>query len=124
MNSYETIIIFDHLLGEAVMKEESKKIQTLITNSGGVNVVETAWGRKEIPYIHNRMADGFFVCFTYQSAKGTTVAEIESLLRITENVEKFQTHKTSLPVRKFKGNPKAKTYAEGDDDFNELEADY
>ena len=124
MNSYETIIIFDHQLGEAAIKEESKKIQTLITNAGGVNVVEAAWGRKEIPYIHNRMAPGYYVCFTYQTPKSETVAEFEAILRISEIVQKFQTHKTSLKSRKFKGNPKSKLTNESDDDLSDFDIEY
>jgi ribosomal protein S6 len=124
MNSYETIVIFDHQLGEAVIKEASKKIQGQIAAAGGVNIVEAAWGRKEIPYIHNRVAPGYYICYTYESARSETIGELESLLRIAENVDKFQTHKTSVKSRKFKGNPKSKLAGDAEDDFGDLDLEY
>jgi ribosomal protein S6 len=124
MNSYETIIIFDHQLGEAVIKEESKKVQSQIAAAGGMNIVEAAWGRKEIPYIHNRVAPGYYICYTFDSARAETVSEFEALLRINETVGKFQTHKTSLKARKFKGNPKSKLTNDSDDDYGDLDLEY
>ena len=117
MNSYELIVVFKQDIGEAAIKEEASKIKTLISNQGGVSVEVAAWGRKEIPYIASRMASGFFYAFTFQSPKSETVAEVEGILRITESVEKFQTHKTSIAQRKFKGNPKSK-YTGEEDDFD------
>ena len=118
MNSYELVVVLDQVLGEAVFKDESKKIQTLIANSGAVNIKENVWGRKEIPYISNRMAKGYFVTFNFDSDKSETVSLIETALRISEPVINFQTHKTSIKSRKFKGNPKAKFTGDMDDDFD------
>lgn len=118
MNSYELIVVINQVLGEAVIKEESKKIQGIITSAGAVNIKESVWGRKEIPYITNRMAKGFFVAFNFDSDRSETVSEIESALRIIEPIVNFQTHKTSIKSRKFKGNPKAKFTGDLDDDFD------
>ncbi len=122
MNSYELVVVFKQDLGDAAIKEEAQKVQTLISNNGGVSIEPVVWGRKEIPYIQSRMASGYFYAFNFQSPKSETVAEVESILRITEGVEKFQTHKTSLPKRKFKGNPKSK-YTGEEDDFD-VDTDY
>lgn len=122
---YETIVVFDHHLGEGVIKGESKKIQTLISTHGGNDLKMESWGRKEIPYITSRMADGFFVRYTYETTLSDTVHNIESVLRITDGIRRFQTHRTELKARKFKGNPKAKQTTLGsDDDFDLSDTEY
>lgn len=119
---YETVVVFDHLLGDAAIKNETKKIQSLITTHGGEDLKVDTWGRKEIPYISSRMADGYFVCYLYGSDKSETVQEVESVLRITDGIKRFQTHRTDHKSRKFKGNPKAKQTSLGsDDDFDDSE---
>lgn len=121
MNSYETVVVFDHTLGETAIKGEAKKIQSLISSNGGTQINVETWGRKEIPYITSRMADGYFVAYGYTSEQSDTVAQVESILRITDGIKRFQTHKINTKVRKFKGNPKSKINGEmGDDDFSEL----
>lgn len=119
---YETVVVFDHLLGDSNIKNETKKIQTLISTHGGEDVKVDAWGRKEIPYISSRMADGYFVAYLYVSGKSETVQEVESVLRITDGIKRFQTHRTDQKVRKFKGNPKAKQTSMGsDEDFDDTD---
>ncbi len=121
MNSYETVVVFDQTKGEAAIKDEVKKIETLITTHGGTEIKIDTWGRKEIPYIASRMADGYFVAYGYSSEQSDTVAQVETILRITDGIKKFQTHKINTKTRKFKGNPKSKLAGDsGDEDFSEL----
>lgn len=125
MNSYETVVVFDQNLGEAAIKGEVKKIQTLISTNGGTQINVETWGRKEIPYIASRMADGYFVAYGYTSEQFDTVAQVETILRITDGIKKFQTHKMNNKTRKFKGNPRAKTAGEmGDDDFSDSDSEF
>ena len=110
-----------------LVKETNQKIDNNTGDYADYKVADislAAWGRKEIPYIHNRMAPGYYVCFTYQTPKAETVAELEAILRISEIVQKFQTHKTSLKSRKFKGNPKSKLTNESDDDLSDFDIEY
>ena len=120
LTKYETIVIFDHLAGEAAVKNETKKIQTLISSHGGISVTIDSWGRKEMPGTGSRMADGFYVAFNFESPLSTTISEVESILRISDAVKKFQTHKQVTKVRKFKGNPKAKSTMGSFDDYGDI----
>lgn len=116
---YETIVAFDQGINESTVKSESKRIQGVISAHGGTGVEVHFWGKKDFPHISNRSAPGYYVCFEYAGAVPTLVGDLEGILRITDSVSKFQTHRTNLKARKFKGNPKAKTFV-SDEDFGDI----
>jgi ribosomal protein S6 len=84
------------------------------------------WGRNPIAYKAKRFNYAHFVCFKYESANHGVVEALSAILRISDNVLKFQTHYINEKVRKFKGNPKRRP----DDEFSResddlmLDADY
>lgn len=123
--NYETVVVFDHNLAEAALQAEIKKVQALFAQNGAKNVSLDTWGRKDVPYLNGRPANGYFVAYNFEAAESDTVHNIEGLLRITDNLLKFQTHRTNLRVRKVKVNPKAKTTPDSFDDFGDFgDGDY
>lgn len=124
MRKYETVVVFDPSLGEAELKEEIKKTQTLLENNGAAEIDVDSWGKKEIAYLVGKTRYGHYVALNYRSASSETVAGVEGILRITDAVLKFQTHRINERKRKFKGNPKklaAKAAAEEQSDAVEAE---
>lgn len=119
MRKYETIVVFNPALAEAAMKDEVKKFEKLLDTRKAQNVKVDVWGRKPIAYSVKKNSFGNFVCFTYESEDHTIAREVTNQLRISDPVIKFQSHRINDKVRKFKGNPKRKAGASGDDEFGD-----
>lgn len=120
---YETIVLFDAGLGESQLKDEMKKVQTLLESNSAKDVSAATWGRKEISYKVKKQRFGNYVCFTYAAADPAVGDKLTGILRITDSVLKFQTHRLHDKLRKYKGNPKAllRKEEQGSDDFGDIE---
>lgn len=88
MNKYELAVIVKANLGEEAINEEFGKINDLITKFGGVIEKEDKWGKRRLAYEIQKQEDGIFNFITFD-APGTAPAEIESRLRISENLLRF-----------------------------------
>lgn len=109
MRKYECVVILSSQLNDERIKEETKKIETLITNSKGININVESWGRKQLSYELMKESQGTYLCFTFDTINSAAVESIGAILRISESVLKFQMHRKNLPTRKFKGNPQRLT---------------
>lgn len=116
---YESVIVFNPRLSEAQLKEEIKKVESILqSNSAQVTGVDT-WGKKEAAYAFRKQRFGYYVAFKYESANHEAPNELQSLLRISDAVHKFQTHLIRTKTRKFKGNPRRLTQPRTDlDDYD------
>lgn len=128
MRKYEAVTIFDPSLNDAQLKDEMKKIETLIKTRGGQEITVDSWGRKEIAYPVGRHKFGHFVSFHFGVERDETgthavVDHLVGILRITDSVIKYQVHKIEDRFRKFRGNPKRKPEM-GDEFGDGLEADF
>lgn len=117
---YETVVVFDDALGEARIKSDMKKVQGIFESNGAAGITVEQWGRQEIPHLVGRYTPGNYVCYTFEGGESNLIDTVEGLLRITEGVVRFQTHRIRERHRKFKGNPKAKIASDGDEDFSEV----
>ena len=121
---YESVVIFNPRLSDAQIKEEIKKIETLLkTNKAEVTSVDT-WGKKEAAFDFNKQRMGYYVAFNYEAANHEVPNELQSILRITDSVHKFQTHLIKSKTRKFKGNPRRLTQPRTDIDDYDFGGDY
>lgn len=119
---YETVVIFDHNTGEAQVKAEVKKVEGIFQANGAKGLVVDAWGRRELPQMMGGFAYGYFACYKYNGESSSVVSDIEGLLRITDGVKNFQTHRIRERSRKFKGNPRAlKARESGEDDLGDMQ---
>lgn len=114
---YESVVVFDPRLSDSQVKDEIKKVEGLLTsNQAKVTSVDT-WGRKEAAFAFKKQRTGVYVAFNYEAANHEAPNALQSILRITESVHKFQTHLIRSKVRKFKGNPKLLQNPRAGDDF-------
>ena len=103
---YESVVVFNPRLSDSQIKDEVKKVETLLAaNNAKVASVDT-WGKKEAAFSFNKQKYGYYVVFNYESANHQVANALQSVLRINESVQKFQTHLIHTKARKFKGNPK------------------
>jgi ribosomal protein S6 len=114
---YESVVVFNPRLSDSQIKEEVKKVEALLAaQNAKVSTVDT-WGKKEAAFSFGKQKFGYYVVFNYETANHQAANELQSVLRINESVQKFQTHLIHTKVRKFKGNPKRlqNPRTEGDD---------
>jgi small subunit ribosomal protein S6 len=121
---YESILIFNPDLQEAQLKDEERKIEELLRAKGATSVAIKRVGKREIAYPVAKKKLGNFAIIEFESPVGSVVEELTRILRITETVLKFQTHRIGEPSRKFMGNPKRRVPIDGSDDFDMVEGEY
>ena len=87
MNKYESIIIVNPNLDEAGLKALEEKFTGLINENGKVESVENM-GKKKLAYEIKKFAEGTYLLFNFE-AKPDSIAEIERVYRITDDIMKF-----------------------------------
>lgn len=103
---YESVVVFNPRLSDSQIKEEVKKVESvLVANQATMQGVDT-WGKKEAAFSFNKQRFGYYVVFNYEAANHQAPNALQAVLRINESVQKFQTHLIHTATRKFKGNPK------------------
>ena len=88
MNKYEMGTVFKPTLDEEALKAELEKVQGLIERFGGTIEKIDEWGKRRLAYEINYITEGFYVFYTF-SAEPDAPAEIESRMRIMENVIRY-----------------------------------
>ena len=114
MRKYETVLVLNPDLSEADLKEELKKIENLVQANGGQSIHTDRWGKKELGFRMRKRTVGQYVCLTFESENSELMNSLTSVLRIHDHVLKFQSHRISDRVRKFKGNTR-RSSAGGDE---------
>ncbi|MCI5065798.1 30S ribosomal protein S6 [bacterium] len=112
MRRYETIVIFDSVLTDEEVAQQTEAFKTFLLENGGIDIVVDSWGKREFAYQMKKKNYGAYVVFYYASQVGEIGQKINELLRINESVLKFQTHRIADSVRKFQGRqsgPNAET---------------
>jgi small subunit ribosomal protein S6 len=124
MRKYESVIVFAPELQETQVKQEIKKFEGILAGKGVSGLAVDSWGKKDLAHAVKKAKQGRYVCLKYEASDYQCVDALNSLLRISESVLKFQTHRVGEATRKFKGNPKRKG-SDFDDDFSDVvEMDY
>ena len=85
MNKYELAVVLKPTLEEEAQKAEFEKIQELVTKFGGTIEKVDEWGRRKLAYEIQKHAEGVYSFITF-TAPASVPAEIESRIRIMENV--------------------------------------
>lgn len=88
MNQYELGVIVTAKLDEEAQKAEFERVSELITRFGGSIDKVDNWGRRKLAYPIQKQNDGVYSFITFSSESGVP-AEVESRLRIMENVLRF-----------------------------------
>ena len=88
MNKYELALVLRPDLDEEAKAAELQKVQDLIVRFEGTVDKVDDWGKKRLAYPIQKLNEGFYA-FIDLDAEGTTPAEIESRVRIMENVIRY-----------------------------------
>ena len=88
MNKYELAVVVNAQIDDEARTATVDRVKELVTRFGGtVNDVEE-WGKKKLAYEIQKMNEGFYY-FVHFDAEGEAISEIESRMRIMDNVIRY-----------------------------------
>ncbi len=88
MNKYELAVVVNAQIDDEARTAAVDRIKELVTRFGGtVNDVEE-WGKKKLAYEIQKMNEGFYY-FVHFDAEAAAISEIESRMRIMDNVIRY-----------------------------------
>ncbi len=88
MNKYELALVLSSKLDDEAKQAEFNKVTDLLARFGGTVEKVDDWGKRRLAYEIKKETEGFFSFITFD-AEPTAPAEIESRLRIMENVLRY-----------------------------------
>ena len=88
MNKYELAVVVNAKIEDEARAAVIEKVQAYITRFGGQVSDVDEWGKKRLAYEIQKMREGYYY-FIHFEAEATAPAEIESRLRIMDNVLRF-----------------------------------
>ncbi len=88
MNKYELCVVLNAKLEDEDREAEMGKIKDMITRYGGTVTDVDEWGKRKLAYEIQHMKEGYYY-FVHFEAGPDTPAEIESRIRIRENVIRY-----------------------------------
>ena len=88
MHKYEMAVVLRPDLDEETKAAESQKVMDLITRFSGTIEKVDDWGKRRLAYEIQKVNEGFFSFISFD-ADSTAPAELESRMRIMENVLRY-----------------------------------
>ena len=88
MNKYELALVVSANVEDEVRNATVEQVKELITRFGGTIKDKGKSEKKELAYDIQRMSEGFYSFIKFE-AEATAPAEIESRIRIMDNVLRF-----------------------------------
>ena len=88
MHKYELAVVLNAKLEEDDKTASLEKVKALIERFGGQITNVDDWGKKRLAYEIKKMNEGFYY-FIQFDAEATAPAEIESRIRIMDNVIRY-----------------------------------
>ena len=89
-NKYELGVIVRANLDEEALQAEMDRVRGLLDRFGATVEKEDKWGRRRLAYPIQKQTEGVYTFITY-TAPSDTPREVESRLRLMENVLRFMT---------------------------------
>ncbi|MCM1191657.1 MAG: 30S ribosomal protein S6 [Butyrivibrio sp.] len=88
MNKYELAVVVSANIEDDARAAVIDKCKALIERFGGVIAEVDEWGKKRLAYEVQKMKEGFYYFIKFD-AESTAPAEIESRVRIMDNVIRY-----------------------------------
>ncbi len=88
MNKYELALVVSAKVEDEVRDAVVEKAKGYITRYNGVITEVEEWGKKRLAYEIQKMHEGFYYFIQFE-ADGSAPAEIESHVRIMDNVLRY-----------------------------------
>ena len=88
MNKYELAVVVSAKIEDDARTEVVEKVKALVERFGGQIAEVDEWGKRRLAYEIQKMKEGYYYFVRFE-ADSTVPAEIESRLRIMDNVLRF-----------------------------------
>ena len=88
MNKYELALVLSTKLDDEAKQAEFNKVTELLARFGGTVEKVDDWGKRRLAYEIKKETEGFYSFITFD-AEPAAPAEIESRLRIMENILRY-----------------------------------
>ncbi len=88
--SYESVIIIDPNVSNAVVNEIVGHVKDIVTNSGGVIVAEENMGIRHLSYEIKHKKNGIYYLFEFECAPNL-IKDLETMYRRNEKIIRFLT---------------------------------
>ena len=88
MNKYELAVVVSAKLEDDARTATVEKVKEYITRFGGTITNVDEWGKKRLAYEVRKMKEAFYYFIQFEG-EATVPAEIESRVRIMENVVRY-----------------------------------
>ena len=88
MNKYELALVVSAKIEDDARTATVEKAKEYITRAGGTVTEVEEWGKKKLAYEIQKMHEGFYYFIQFE-ADATAPAEIESHMRIMDNVLRY-----------------------------------
>jgi small subunit ribosomal protein S6 len=88
MNKYELAVVVNAKVEDEERLATVEACKSLVERFGGVITNVDEWGKKRLAYEVQKMKEGYYYFIKFD-ADGTVPAEIESRIRIMENVIRY-----------------------------------
>ncbi len=88
MKKYEVAVVVNAQLEDDARAAVIEKVQGYITRFGGTVTKVDEWGKKKLAYEIRKMNEGYYHFISFE-AEPEAIAEIESRLRITDDVIRY-----------------------------------
>ncbi|NLA79381.1 MAG: 30S ribosomal protein S6 [Chloroflexi bacterium] len=87
MHKYETVLVFQADLDEAVLNTAVETVETLIKTNGEVTKIDR-WGKRKLAYPIRKQFEGYYVYMTFDS-EPSEIVNIKRTLGYNEQVLRF-----------------------------------
>ena len=91
MNKYELALVVSAKLEDEARDAVVEKAKSYITRYNGVITEVEEWGKKKLAYEIQKMSEAFYYFIDIDTENTDFPSELESQLRIMENVIRFMT---------------------------------
>ena len=88
MNKYELALVVNAKIEDEARNKVVEDVKGLVTRFGGTITDIDEWGKKKLAYEIQKMSEGFYYFIRFE-AESSAPGEIESRIRIMENVLRF-----------------------------------
>ena len=88
-STYELALVLNGKLEDDARAEALEKVQNYITRFGGSVLNVDDWGKKKFAYDINKQKEGFYYFIKFQSDDNNCPNELESNVRIMEQVVRY-----------------------------------
>lgn len=88
MNKYELAVVLNAKVEDEVRANTFEKVKDLVSRHKGTITNVDEWGKRKLAYDIQKMSEGFYY-FIQFDAEADVPAEIESRIRIMDNVIRY-----------------------------------